>query len=1154
MEGGKGKSLEELYKRAVFYNKEYDLDTTLKICAFLRWKEPGKDSFYLSPLLYKPAKIKWHRKVESSYEIEADDEVDWMINPIVLKSLNRFFDLELTLSTSHVIDTVDSLISQLSVKGNTIGKSNGIEHEDTWAVCLCDAVGNYNYKKSLLGADYDHILSNPSKQIEKLFTPIHNSNDDNRLIYQITDLDESQLNAIKKARTNDLVIQGPPGTGKSQTIVALIGQFLADGKKVLFVSQKRSALDVVKERLSVVGLGSSYAYFNTEKDEKKSFYTQLKRSWDKLHIKTKDVEPPQKRSSAISDFYLGHYVDHDTILDDSIVNVVAHLADKDRDIYTNPLKGRVPSLKEWKDNFDHLLRIESKIQQHTTSSTIHKSFVSVINKAIFTETEPLLKLETRLEQLLNTVNEIEVLGCRYALEGNIVRFTQIAIAASILNMVNRSQLNMLNTDSSAYKSFGNLANKYQQVKLKVDRISAANSKWKNKPTKLEITELIDLIKHQHAPKGILGILRRKNERLEAAFKDFDRHLSDVAKLQLLEELRNELNLKTELDEIVLKLKHKYNIADPENEVDQILKLRNKLNEISKNSYLEILEHEKSIELIQDLSDIHPKIQNFNHLSRFIFENNQDVDLSVLKENITRLLSDLEGMKMILPELQLYFKLPPLIREFLSQNQGLVRDLNLQVTYQNLIEVTRHKPIFDELTGHTLQNELIQLEKEANGNQKFNATNLLNQLNKGLNEIENLLNTPASKLKEEDKERKKALKNEFRILIHEIAKQKQHLSIKQFMDSCWQLLSTVNPVWIMNPLSVSERLKCQEGLFDVVIFDESSQIPLEDAIPSIYRAKQIIVVGDSKQMPPATFFRSNSESPTLLDQSEKVLSNVMLKWHYRSEHPALINFSNGYFYENELMVLPPVNVEMPLQYRNVKGVFEDRINIEEAKEVAKFLKNVPETDLDKYAVIAFSKDQEDEIVKQLKKNAVPLDALLVRNLENVQGIERDEVIISVGYGKNKEGVFRLNFGPVNQQFGANRLNVLFTRAKKKIILITSVDKTDFGLTDNFGVNCLSDYISYVQDSENNSHVQKGGSFGFSNVKEYDGSTGSSVECYVQHETGKVLLVDPCVNSNTSDLLTLNTILRSRYKAVKILLSKDKFNNPDSFQLEIEDFFK
>lgn len=1149
-----GKGLSDLYKQASFFRKEYDLETSLKIVAFLRWKEPSKDKFFLSPLIYKPCQIIHKRKIESHYDYEVDSDSKYQINPILVKSLKRFYDVELPSDCDEVSLVLEELSGQLSGLNDQLKLSTELDEEEEWRIFNVEAIGNFNYKKSLLGADYDRIIQNSGGRLEMLFRP-NSITEVESDVNQITQLDDSQLKAVRYAQQNNLVIQGPPGTGKSQTIVGLIGNYISQGKKVLFVSQKKSALEVVKNRLDKLGLGHLLAYLDTEKNEKKSFYNNLRKSWEKIHERVNfDFQNPNS-NVLLSDFYLNQYTEYDERLDQSIFELTKHLSEAGEAAGNIKLSGRIPSLAEWRQHLPSFKRIEKQLQVHSQSRNLAESFLVNLNKAVFSEVEPIEKLKDRLEVLSDTLVSINSLAEKYKLERDLKRITHLSIASSILNMVNRSQLDVLNIDSKAYVQFGNLVKKYQKVQLKVERAELANKKWVNKPSKLEITELIDLIKHRHAPRGILGVLKRKNERLTEAFRDFDRNLSDVAKLQLLEELRNEWNLKTELQEIELKLQHNFNIKDPKNEVDQILKMRNRLDEISKNSYIEILEHEESTELIADLSDLHPKIQNFNHLLKFIFIELKSDELDYFERIIGALRKDADILKLISPEVQLYFKLPVLSREILAKNSYSVDELTNAVEYANLIEVTRLKPAFDDLNGASLQQELNQL-LDANKQRIHQEAKIIFQRHfKEIENIDKLLTTPASKLNEAQKIEKKNLKAQHRIFIHEIAKQQAHMPVKQFTDQCWDLLSRIAPVWIMNPLSVSERLNCQEDLFDVVIFDESSQIPLEDAIPAIYRSAQIIVVGDSKQMPPSSFFSSNDNSITLLDQAEKVFYGEMLKWHYRSEHPALVNFSNGYFYDNELQVLPPVSSQIPIELIRVNGIFEDRVNKKESEEIANYLSKKSEKELADIGVIAFSKDQELQIRKDLHKKKIDVEKLLIRNLENVQGIERDTIIISVGYGRSSEGAFRLNFGPVNQQSGANRLNVLFTRSKRKMVVFTSVNSDDFGLTDNYGVNCLKDFLRYAEDIAND--TEKGSNLSgidLVDVVEYDSKKGSSIHCYVQHQTSKVLLIDPCLKDDFStDLLTMYDIMKSRFKRVKILLSQDRFKSEERFRSEILKFF-
>ena len=254
-------------------------------------------------------------------------------------------------------------------------------------------------------------------------------------------------------------------------------------------------------------------------------------------------------------------------------------------------------------------------------------------------------------------------------------------------------------------------------------------------------------------------------------------------------------------------------------------------------------------------------------------------------------------------------------------------------------------------------------------------------------------TKPADAKPADKKSKQNYKDEKRILLHELNKNQQHLSINQLAENCNTILAALQPVWIMNPLSVAQHLPCEREIFDVIIFDEASQIPLEDALPGIYRSAQLIVVGDSQQMPPGQFFSTNSDVKTLLDQASFAFQNVMLKGHYRSEHPSLIEFSNRTFYENELVTIPPLTNDPAIELKKVDGIFTENKNLIEAKAIADHYKHLLKKGVEDIGIIAFSREQQNEIERQIQLLKItPNEKLVLRNLENVQGIEKEIILI------------------------------------------------------------------------------------------------------------------------------------------------------------------
>ncbi len=1138
--------IKKLYTHSLFLQKEYGLSTTLKISSFLKWKAPSKDKFYLSPLILESCEIQKLRKIETEYRIVVEDDSESFINPILVHALNQFFDVNLKeVDPSSVIDLIKV---QLENEATKIDLVDVLDDGEKWQLINVEAIGNFNYKKSLLGKDYEEIAQSKSAALEELFgvKPLTNS-EFSESVKPVLPIDETQLKTIIHAKKSSVAIQGPPGTGKSHTIVNLISDYIAEGKKVLFVSQKKSALDVVYNRLKQLKIEHLASFFNGAQNEKKRFYELQKKSWEQFSERYSFSETKTEFfDESVLDYFTGDYM----LKAEELVKTLALSSETKENI---KFEGKAPTYEEWSAAYEMLFEFENLLLSHFQIPYISKAPFINLNRTVFKENEAILKLESRIFKCQKVLNDIAIVQNKFALKKNIKAITEMALAASILKMVDLSQLNLLNKESKEYKSFSNWAKKYDLIQSKVRHAEKANAKWKLKPSKSEITELIDLLKHNHAPRGIFGIIKRRNDRLVNAFEGFDANISNTAKLQLLEQLRSEWNLKAELDEVAIKLKHNFGVDNPDTQLREILMLRSKLDQISTSSYLQILEHEQSTDLITELNELHPLIQNYNHLAKFTFLNTEDLELNEEVTRIKELIEILPKLKEIGPELEMYFNLSPAILEYIRLNKKPLSYLNTACIYANLLEEVKIHFAYNQLSGLRLKKAIENALKNAVNNRRNNAVRIRTYYQNEWLKLEDLLNTPASKLSQENKDLKKAYKRQKRSLVHELGKKQRFKSVKDFTDETWDYISRFIPVWIMNPLAVSERLSNVKEMFDVVIFDESSQIPLEDAIPAVFRAKKIVVVGDEKQMPPTNFFTQSTSSETLLDKANLTLSKEMLKWHYRSEHPKLIQFSNSYFYDDELLTIPPSDIRNPVEFNLVNGVFEEGKNSEEAKQIAKYLTSQAKNNESAYAVVAFSKEQENEIRKQLRTTNLNVDDLFISNLENVQGIERDNVVISIGYGRNREGVFRLNFGPINKEGGLNRLNVLFSRAKQRMIVFSSVRSEDFGMSDNNGVVCLRDFLKFCEPTQNISSIPD--SSEIIDLDKYDLTYYNQVqgfECFIQHQTKKVLLFNP--KAKKGDLMTFYQLLKERFSKVELLIYNDLWANPDSFRSKIDRFFK
>lgn len=344
-----------------------------------------------------------------------------------------------------------------------------------------------------------------------------------------------------------------------------------------------------------------------------------------------------------------------------------------------------------------------------------------------------------------------------------------------------------------------------------------------------------------------------------------------------------------------------------------------------------------------------------------------------------------------------------------------------------------------------------------------------------------------------------------VLWREFEKKRKLLPIRQLLESAGHAVQSIKPVFMMSPLSIANFVPPGCLTFDLVIFDEASQVKPVDALGAIARGKQAVVVGDSKQLPPTSFFDSlvtqeepeNEEEQPATSDIESILGlfsargvrQRMLRWHYRSRHESLIAVSNHLFYDDGLVIFPSPSLErktVGLVYRRLKNAFYDRgktgTNPEEAAAVAtavmehaKAQLRLPKSDRDTLGVAAFSVAQMDAIRTQIelmrKGNPSceeffgypPHEPFFVKNLENVQGDERDVIFISIGYGRTAERFLAMSFGPLNREGGERRMNVLISRARKRCEVFTSLgsEDIDLGRAAGAGVAALKTFLQYAE---------------------------------------------------------------------------------------------
>jgi len=336
--------------------------------------------------------------------------------------------------------------------------------------------------------------------------------------------------------------------------------------------------------------------------------------------------------------------------------------------------------------------------------------------------------------------------------------------------------------------------------------------------------------------------------------------------------------------------------------------------------------------------------------------------------------------------------------------------------------------------------------------------------------------------------------ELTLLQHQTRLQRRQIPIRQLVDRSSHALTAIKPCFMMSPMSVSQYLKPGTIKFDLVIMDEASQIKPEDALGAIARGAQIVIVGDPKQLPPTNFFNrvddNEGDDVSLLEESESILDATaimfptrQLRWHYRSRHESLIAFSNKEFYDGKLIIFPSPyneNEEFGIKYHRIQnGFFVNRKNIEEARIIAQAVKkHLIERPAESLGVVAMNVEQRIQIESEVdalvrddpilqnayEKNFASDEPFFIKNLENVQGDERDVIFISMTYGRNAPGmrVFQ-RFGPINSDLGWRRLNVLFTRSKKRMHIFSSMGSDDIVVSPESkrGVKALHGMLKYCE---------------------------------------------------------------------------------------------
>jgi hypothetical protein len=945
----------------------------------------------------------------------------------------------------------------------------------------------------------------------------------------VVPVDASQLRCIEHASTgNDLVIYGPPGTGKSHTITAMIASLVAQGKKILFVSQKAAALHVVHQNLTNLGLGDLSLVLHSDTMPRKEVIASLKATLEAEESPPVNSGPTGDAMKSAQAELVAHTEGASSLVGDYRItfhDVVGRLA-LASDVLSSAIDNGFASTIELRGGLtvDEVSRAIATAEQLQTAI---KSWGSTGTHPFIgsTATSPLLP-ESRKQaaQSLNTA-ATSVVNFEQAL-ASLCEELQVSPPQSLRDSGRlMAALKTIKENAEIFSSHPDLSLNHPEWRDVESRPSGRLTPLKDltqlrdtmtktlSPEAWNITDPkslradIELLRKDklYFTTGAYWRLRsdmRSAYRVPKFFEKWDEWLNTLQDLSKAQELKKIL-LSDPLNGSMRKLLTETTWRGPD--TDPALATRvaelceslveghaqelyfSRVAEIAKSPEMRAILREKlaTLEnlrqtLLQDLE----LAMNEVHISPEETEKLCEMQpLTTLRERISQMSSQIERLDEIVTINHLTAELSrhgaTLSARALQQDaQGIALYLAARIDHQWSTAV-----ISDYTNGNPAHTTARGTDVELLCNRYDTALQDLLETNRST--IMSAQMSPAARLV--DRSHMKYVENEVR-------KRRNFRPIRELMYNASEAVQAIKPVIMASPASVARFLPPDSSLhFDAVIIDEGSQVPPEEALGPLARGAQMIVVGDSKQMPPSRLFSRSVDSDgaesDLADESVldmavgRGISPYMLTHHRRSRHPSLIELASELHYDNRLQIMPSPfrnSSDLGLRFVRVENAVYDRggtgTNKEEAaaivQAIAQHAQQHPGRSL---GVVAFNSRQADEILLQLEKQARDDEALsrflqsahpdrpfFVRSLENVQGDERDTIFVSVGFGHDQEGGFSMNFGPLNVEGGERRLNVLMTRSRWECRVFASFDPQELRVdASNLGPKHLKKYLVYAK---------------------------------------------------------------------------------------------
>ncbi len=1121
--------------------EEQGVTTLYLALGMLKWYESdSSDDFRCAPLIMIPVELN-RTSVRANYRVEYTEE-EIGTNLSLQEKLKR--DFRIQLPNLPEVDDLDqsNILKYFEEVNEAVGNAK------RWLVDESAVVlGFFSFAKFLMYCDLDvnnwpdntlsehpildSVLVNGFQESDPSIDDSA-SNVDQHLTpentYHVVNADSSQALAIHDVNEGrNLVIQGPPGTGKSQTITNLIAASIAKGKRVLFVAEKMAALEVVKRNLDKVGLGNACLELHSHKMNKKAVADELKRILNTNKPQITDLK--QELESLLNDRNrLNSYCE-------AVNKPIGTSEITPYQAYGELLvTQRLLSGKE-------LPTLASKDFQHSTPEfregvALTEGLQTLLKQMGIPKKHPFWG--SRCKVFLPAEKTLLIRASAEACE----RVSELKDSSEKLAL----HLKIAPPDTS--EEVENLVSAACHIleAPELSGIAVQSTAWETHSNDLEVSfkagerlgELHkihdDILIHEAWEQNVLEI----RQKLAAYGDKWWRILSGNYR-----RARNKLKGLCSQPQLLPKTHNaRLGIVDAILEVQRELPQLEQIQKIGQELFGTHWQGQSSNwdqlrEITKYLSALHKSVAN-NDLPEavviYLASSPNLEELKALLVNVKELLSNYPDLlQTVIEKIELDEKMRfgsdgglkqlPFTEQVKTFKSWETEPDSLydMVSYNHQVETLRDKD-FNEIVKvanewHEAGEYLSDLLKQTWYNARIETVMKERPILAGFSgEIHQHI---VEKFKELDRisfeynkakiayehwkhlPQRQSSSGQLGVLMREFQKKRKHLPIRQLMAKAGNAIQKIKPVFMMSPLSVATFIPPKSVDFDLVVFDEASQVKPVDAFGSIVRGKQTVVVGDTQQLPPTSFFDKhiaeddNDTEENAPADTESILglfsaSNSperMLRWHYRSRHESLIAVSNFEFYDNKLQLFPSPDAakkEVGLVYHYLSNTTYDRggsrSNSEEAKIVAENVMEHARTRPDlTLGVATFSTAQMQAIQDQIELlrqedpscentffNVHPEEPFFVKNLENVQGDERDIIFISIGYGRDANGKLTMNFGPLGKDGGERRLNVLITRARQRCEVFTNLtaDDIDLSRTNARGVAVLKRYLKYAQTDE------------------------------------------------------------------------------------------